>query len=101
MLKESVGPWPHAIGFFLVLLGLGYLVAHCHRDTASLAAMAIYGCGLLVTFGASALYHWLGEEGPRRNAALRRVDQQSNNNRSPAAVHLLENLPTKQPEAEV
>ena len=43
----------------------------------SLAAMTIYGCGLVVTFGASALYHWLGGEGPRRNAALRCVDHAS------------------------
>ena len=50
MLKQSVSPWPHAIGFFLALLGLGYLVAHFHRDAASLAAMTIYGCGLDVTF---------------------------------------------------
>jgi hemolysin III len=77
MLKQSVSPWPHAIGFFLALLGLGYLVAHFHRDAASLAAMTIYGCGLVVTFGASALYHWLGGEGPRRNAVLRRVDHAS------------------------
>ncbi len=77
MLKQSVSPWPHAIGFLLALLGLGYLVAHFHRDAASLAAMSIYGCGLVVTFGASALYHWLGGEGPRRNAALRRVDHAS------------------------
>jgi hemolysin III len=77
MLKQSVSPWPHAIGFLLALLGLGYLVAHFHGDAASLAAMTIYGCGLVVSFGASALYHWLGGEGPRRNAVLRRVDHAS------------------------
>jgi hemolysin III len=77
MLKQSVSPWPHAIGFFLALLGLGYLVAHFHRDAASLAVMTIYGCGLAVSFGASALYHWLGGEGPRRCAVLRHVDHAS------------------------
>ncbi len=39
--------------------------------------MLIYGCGLVLTFAASALYHWLGGRGPRRNAVLRRVDHAS------------------------
>jgi hemolysin III len=77
MLKQTVSPWPHAVGFFLSLLGLSYLVVRFHREPASLAAMMIYGFGLVAMFGASALYHWLGGNGPRLNAVLRRVDHAS------------------------
>ncbi|GAC1582308.1 MAG: hemolysin III family protein [Candidatus Elarobacter sp.] len=74
MLKEPVSPWPHSIGFVLAAIGCVYLVLRFHGDVASLVVMSVYGCGLLIAFGASALYHWLGGAGPRRNAVFRRID---------------------------
>jgi hemolysin III len=72
--KEPVNPWPHSIGFVLAVAGVGYLVARFHADAPTLAVMSVYAFGLLVAFGASALYHWIGGAGPRRNAVLRRID---------------------------
>lgn len=81
MLKEPVSPWPHSIGFGLALAGLTYLAVRFHADAATLAVMSVYGGGLAAAFGASALYHWLGGAGPRRNAVFRRIDH--------AAIYLL------------
>ncbi|GAC1412531.1 MAG: hemolysin III family protein [Candidatus Velthaea sp.] len=58
----------------LALIGFGYLIARFHEDVVSLVVMSVYGGGLVVAFGASALYHWLGGAGPRRNAVFRRID---------------------------
>jgi hemolysin III len=73
-LKEHVSPWPHSVGFVLALIGFGYLAVRFHADGASLAVMSVYGCGLSLALGASALYHWIGGAGPRRNAVFRRID---------------------------
>lgn len=74
VLEQPVSPWPHSVGFVLALVGFGYLAVRFHADGASLTVMSVYGCGLLLAFGASALYHWIGEAGPRRNAVFRRID---------------------------
>jgi hemolysin III len=73
-LKEPVSPWPHSIGFVLAVIGFGYLMVRFHHDAATLAVMSVYGIGLVLAFGASAIYHWLGGAGPRRNAVFRRID---------------------------
>jgi hemolysin III len=75
--KEPVSPWPHAVGFVLALIGCACLVARYHGHVASLAVVCIYGCGLLIAFGASALYHALGGTGSRRYAVFRRIDHAS------------------------
>ncbi len=77
MLKEPVNPWPHSIGFVLALIGVSYLFARFHEHIQTLAVMSVYGFCLLVAFGASALYHWIGGAGPRRNAVFRRIDHAS------------------------
>lgn len=59
------------------MIGAGYLVARFHEHMQILAVMSVYGFCLLVAFGASALYHWLGGAGPRRNAVFRRIDHAS------------------------
>lgn len=73
-MKEPVNPWPHSIAFILALIGVGYLAVRFHGDAQSLAVMGVYGFALVAAFGASALYHWIGGAGPRRNAVLRRID---------------------------
>ena len=73
-MKEPVNPWPHSIAFILALVGAVYLAARFHEHPQVLAVMAVYGFGLLFSFGASALYHWMGGAGPRRNAVFRRMD---------------------------
>lgn len=74
MLKQPVSPWPHTVGFVLALLGGAYLIVRFHHDPVRLAVAAVYACGLIAAFGASALYHWLGGGGMRRNAVFRRLD---------------------------
>lgn len=73
-MKEPVNPWPHSIAFVLALVGTGCLAARFHERPRILAVMAVYSFGLLFAFGASALYHWMGGTGPRRNAVFRRID---------------------------
>lgn len=73
-MKEPVNPWPHSIAFVLALIGAGYLTARFHEHARLLAVMGVYGFGLLFAFGASALYHWMGGAGPRRNSVFRRMD---------------------------
>lgn len=75
--KEPVSPWPHAIGFVMAVVGCAYLVARNHENLASLTVMSIYGGGLLLAFGASALYHALGGADSHRYAVFRRIDHAS------------------------
>ena len=72
--KASVSPWPHAIGFVFASIGFAYLIVRFHVNPVWLTVMIVYGCGLCFAFGASALYHWLGGGGRRRNAVFRRID---------------------------
>jgi len=75
--KEPVSPWPHAVGFVLAVVGCAGLVARYHGHIASLAVMSIYGGGLVIAFGASALYHATGATGSRHFALFRRIDHAS------------------------
>ena len=75
--KLPVNPWPHAIAFVLAAIGLAYLVARFRVSGSELAVMGIYGCGLVVLFGASASYHALAERRPAFYPALRRIDHAS------------------------
>ncbi|MGP6189880.1 MAG: PAQR family membrane homeostasis protein TrhA [Vulcanimicrobiaceae bacterium] len=74
MLKEPVSPWPHTTAFVLAAIGVCYLATRFHANLSALAVMTVYGCGLLLAFGASAVYHWLGGRGKRTNGVLRRID---------------------------
>jgi hemolysin III len=79
--KAPVSPWPHALGFVLAIAGCVLLADRFHRDPTKLAIMSVYGGGLVIAFGVSTLYHWLGGTGPRRYAVFRRLDH--------AAIYLL------------
>ena len=62
----------HAVAFVAALAAASLIVALAPGGTA-LAAMAIYGTGLVALFGGSALYHrWPGP--PRFKPLLRRID---------------------------
>lgn len=73
-MKEPVNPWPHSIAFVFAAIGVTYFAVRFHEHVQSLAVMGVYGFSLLAAFGASALYHWLGSAGQRRNAVFRRLD---------------------------
>ncbi len=72
--KRHASPIPHAIGTILALCGCVLLVIRFRGSGAHLAVMLVYGASLVVMFGASALYHGLGEGGPLRAAVFRRID---------------------------
>jgi hemolysin III len=72
-----VNPWPHSIGFILAVIGVCYIAVRFHAHASTLVVMSVYGVGLLLAFGGSALYHWMGGAGPRRNAVFRRIDHAS------------------------
>jgi hemolysin III len=76
-LKAPVSPWTHTVGTAAALLGLAYLGVRFRGDVASLVVTIIYGTGLVAMMASSALYHWVGGAGRRRNAVLRRVDHAS------------------------
>jgi hemolysin III len=76
-LKSPVNPWPHAVAFVLAAIGLVYLVVRFHVSASTVAVMSIYGCGLLILFGSSSLYHALGGRRPSCLPVLRRLDHAS------------------------
>jgi hemolysin III len=69
-----VSPIPHAVGTVLALCGCLILGVRFRESGAHLAVMLVYGASLVAMFGASALYHRLGEGGPMRAAVFRRID---------------------------
>jgi hemolysin III len=73
-IKEPVNPWPHTIGFALAALGAVIVILRFHADAGAVTVMSVYAFGLMLAFGASALYHWIGGAGKRRNAVFRRID---------------------------
>jgi hemolysin III len=75
--KLPVSPWPHAVAFVLATIGLVYLIARFAQSGSTLAVMTVYGSGLVILFGASALYHALGGRLAAYTPVLRRIDHAS------------------------
>jgi hemolysin III len=75
--KLPVNPWPHAVAAGLAAIALAYLIARFRLSGMNLAVMCVYGCGLVVLFGASAVYHAVGGRRPALTPVLRRVDHAS------------------------
>lgn len=75
--KSPVNPWPHAVAFVLAAIGLAYLVVRFHVSASTVAVMSVYGCGLVILFGASSIYHGLAGRRPACLPVLRRIDHAS------------------------
>jgi len=75
--KLPVSPWPHAIACVLAAIGLAYLVVRFRVDGATLVVMGVYGCGLVILFGASSLYHGIGGRQAAFMPVLRSIDHAS------------------------
>jgi hemolysin III len=75
--KLPVSPWPHAVACVLAAIGLVYLVVRFRLDAPTVAVMSVYGCGLVILFGASSIYHALGGRRPAVLPVLRRIDHAS------------------------
>jgi hemolysin III len=75
--KPPVNPWPHSVAFVLAAIGLVYLIVRFHVSAPTLLVMTIYGCGLVILFGASSIYHALAGRRPVYLPVLRRIDHAS------------------------
>jgi len=75
--KLPVNPWPHSVAFLLAAIGLMYLIVRFHVSASTVAVMSVYGCGLVILFGASSIYHALAGRRPACLPVLRRIDHAS------------------------
>jgi hemolysin III len=76
-LEEAINVSSHALGFVLSIIALGALLLHTvpGGDLLEIVSVTIFGCSLVIAYGASTVYH--SSRSPLRRSRLRIMDHAS------------------------